>query len=362
MGRIINARPLRIALVGCGRMGAYTSEGMRRYSPPGWLPLSHLDAVASLPDLYTIDAVCDIDMDRARATARLFNVEHAYSDYRLLLIERKLDALAIATRTDVRTAIITAAAENGVRGVHCEKPFARSIGECASALGIVRRHGVALTYGVYRRYVDAYRQAKEIILSGRIGCVVQVTVEHGRSTLMWSHPHSVDLLMLFSGSSSVSYVQADCRMTDVSTDRGLVDADPVVMSAAVQFENGVTGLITSGSGMSVRIYGEKGIVSVVSNGSSIALQWKSDDADWFFHETQEIVPAPSLSGTQRAFVELHRSIADTSAASISLDDILVGQKILMAVAYSSLCDGRRVALAEVPESFTVTGRSGRMVA
>ena len=45
------ADKLRVALVGCGKMGAQPSSRIEAVLPPGWLPLSHAESITSLPDL-----------------------------------------------------------------------------------------------------------------------------------------------------------------------------------------------------------------------------------------------------------------------------------------------------------------------
>ncbi len=35
------------AVIGCGRMGAFTSEGVRRHAPRAWLPLAHAEAIGA---------------------------------------------------------------------------------------------------------------------------------------------------------------------------------------------------------------------------------------------------------------------------------------------------------------------------
>ena len=50
------------AIVGCGRMGAFTSESVRTWSPDYWLPLSHADAFKLHPDI-DLRGFSDIDGD-----------------------------------------------------------------------------------------------------------------------------------------------------------------------------------------------------------------------------------------------------------------------------------------------------------
>ena len=39
------------AVVGCGRMGAFPSDVIRRFAPACWLPLGHCEAMSAHPDI-----------------------------------------------------------------------------------------------------------------------------------------------------------------------------------------------------------------------------------------------------------------------------------------------------------------------
>ena len=39
------------AVIGCGRMGAFTSEIVTRYCPPCWMPLSHIQALLASDEI-----------------------------------------------------------------------------------------------------------------------------------------------------------------------------------------------------------------------------------------------------------------------------------------------------------------------
>lgn len=51
---------LRTALIGCGRIGAFTSSELKKSFPVGWLPYNHLDSILSNKDLYDLTSFCDI--------------------------------------------------------------------------------------------------------------------------------------------------------------------------------------------------------------------------------------------------------------------------------------------------------------
>lgn len=348
---------LRAALIGCGRIGAATAAALRQRLPAGWLPLAHAEAIRSLPQL-DLAALCDVDADRVAAAGRRYGVERLYTDYRELLDKERPEILAIATRTRGRCEIIVEAVKRGVRGLHVEKPLARSVAECRRALAAVVESRVALTYGTTRRFMPAYRVARDVVRSGAIGDPIQIVVEHGRGSLLWSHPHSADLLLFFSGSTGVDYVQATCAIAPEAVRGDEVDTDPVVEHAFVKFANGAAGLITATPGMSTRVAGTRGMVVVEADGRRATVSTKAAPDSPYHDAGTPLTPLPPTpSGTQQALTELAAAVMGGRAVSITAEEIAVGQHVLLACALSSLRGGRRVALSEVPDDFCVTGRT-----
>ena len=102
---------------------------------------------------------------------------------------------------------------------------------------IVKTNNVILCYGVNRMYHQTYRKAKKIIQSGLIGELQQITIEHGHSNLYWSHPHSVDLMLYFSDSIEIKYIQGNCSFINnyELDDDNFIDNDPLVNNVCVYY-------------------------------------------------------------------------------------------------------------------------------
>jgi predicted dehydrogenase len=224
---MVKDNKVTVGLVGCGRMGAKTPERVRQSVPKGWLPLSHAEAINSIEELELI-AVCDTDPERLSWAAQTYNVVNSYQDYEALIIETKPDIVSIATRSAERCDIIKFAAENGVKGIHAEKPISRNISDCRRALEAVVHNKVKFSYGTYRRYMEIYRKAKEMVNAGEIGELLEICIEHGKTMLMWNHPHSVDLILYYSDCLDVDFLQAFCQVNDPAYNSSIVDDDPVV--------------------------------------------------------------------------------------------------------------------------------------
>lgn len=352
---------LRMVVLGCGRMGVRTPDRTRNALPPGWLPLSHAEAAAAIPEIKLV-GVCDTDRTRAQEAADTFGVSAVFTDFREMLTTIRPELLSVATRTHGRCDAIIEAAAAGVRGIHAEKPLGRSLAECRRALDAVAANDSRLTFGTVRRFMGAYRQARLMVDSGTVGPLEQITIEFGSGQLMWTHPHSADLAVFFSRCTAIEHVQATASIDPADWDGRTLDADPRVESASIRFANGVNATITRGDGLHVHLAGPKGTVSVIADGSWI--EWKRKPAADSSYPTEwgREIPAPTPSGTEQALRELVASIRCGARIGIAAEEIASGAEILAAIAWSTLHHGRRVTVGEVPEDFAITGRSGQLYA
>jgi predicted dehydrogenase len=353
---------LSVGLIGCGRIGSRTEDTVRENLPDGWLPLNHAEAIQSIPEL-SLTAVCDLKPEALSWVAEKYSVSRTFNDYRSLILKAQPDIVSIATRTPERCDIIKFAAENGIKAIHSEKPISRNIHDCRQALKAVSNNGLFFSYGTYRRYNETYRKAKEILKSGEIGELNEICFEHGKTMLLWSHPHTVDLMLYFAECRDVDFVQSHCLINDKNYSLSLIDDDPVVEFSFIKFNNGVNAVITATPGMNTKLSGVSGTIYIVGNGSWIEVRKKRFPNSPYFLSFEKIIVKPKMSVTQRAFCELASAIKrNLNESSISIDDILAGQRILLSQAYSSINGGRPIDPLQLDESFTVTGKFGSLYA
>lgn len=346
---------LKAAVIGLGRMGAEPSVRLKNILPEGWLPVSHAESLLAQKNIELV-ALCDNDEERLSRLGDHYGVENLFTDAKKLIDEMKPDFLCIATRTMGRTDIIRYACKNGVSILYVEKPISRSIADCKSAIDSCVKNNVLLGYGVNRRYHSTYRKAKSIVDSGLLGSLKEITIEHGSSTLLWSHPHSADLILFFSGNTEIEYIQGSCLFSKdyVPNDEMLVDDDPIIESAFLKFKNGVYATITQTGGLNVRLACEKGIVSVYGDGE--ALEVKRGDS--YFNHTENVKLNFSQGATVTAFRELISSLQENTPVPITPEEILANMMILTGIVYSSNNKGKKIALSEIPEELIITGKSG----
>ena len=351
---------LKAGLIGCGRIGAFTGDELRNTIAPGWLPLNHAEAIKTNEDIKLI-ALADINDERLERAKIKYHVSKTYHKYRELIGEIKPDILSIATRTEERCDIIEFAAMNGVKGIHFEKPISTNMKDCNRAIDAILANDVKISYGTTRRFMDIYRKAKEIIRSGDIGDIIQIAVEMGRAPLLWTHPHSVDLLLFFSDAKTkedIEYVQANCLIKDSGNGKK-VDSDPLIEFAFVKFNNGINGIITSAGGMNTIIDGTKGKIVIAADGSSMGIYKKSKSRP-YYQNINRTESKPHMSGTQRAFYEIVNSIRNNLKSPIDPREIALNQQILLSFVVSSMNGGTKMKLHALEDDFTVTGRTGTL--
>ncbi|WP_319245045.1 Gfo/Idh/MocA family oxidoreductase [uncultured Propionivibrio sp.] len=351
---------IRSAVIGCGRMGAVTSEAMRRFAPPAWMPLSHAEAVLAQPCLELV-GVCDIAPEPLAAAAARFSVP-AYADYRQLLDALRPKLVTVATRTPERPDVIAASLAAGARALHLEKPLCNSVAQLTQLEALFADPSLACTFGTLRRYMPIYHRARTLASEAYFGGLSQVQVNMGKAPLMWTHPHSIDLLLFLAGDRPVKSVSA--RFADGSVERhgSRIDGDPVVTSILFEFDDGLSGVIGQTGGCDVVLAGNNGTIAVESDGRRLRIRTsEGSDIYWDRHLLEEADGSPG--GTRLALDRLVEGL-NGNAAQILADKraILTGQRLLLACGQSHLAGGAAVDPAQLDPKLVITGRSGNRYA
>jgi myo-inositol 2-dehydrogenase/D-chiro-inositol 1-dehydrogenase len=145
-------RPVRVGVLGAGRIGAMHAELLARRVPGA-----------------TLAAVYDVATDAAASTAERLG-SRATASPAELMEDRDVEAVAICTSTDTHADLIVAAAEAG-KAIFCEKPVSLQLAELDRALEAVENAGVFFQVGFNRRYDPAHRSVRDAVASGAIGDV-----------------------------------------------------------------------------------------------------------------------------------------------------------------------------------------------
>jgi myo-inositol 2-dehydrogenase / D-chiro-inositol 1-dehydrogenase len=157
MTRPSRAAPLRVGVIGVGRIGRM-----------------HADLLARRVAGAAVSRLYDAHRDTARAVADELGVaaDAAVDD---LLAAPDVDAAAICSSTDTHAELIVAAARAG-KAIFCEKPVSLDLAELDRALDAVERAGVAFQIGFNRRYDPAHQSVHDAVAQGTIGEVHLVRI------------------------------------------------------------------------------------------------------------------------------------------------------------------------------------------
>lgn len=342
------------AVIGCGRMGAFTSENVKRFAPASWFPLSHADAFAAHPGTM-MTALCDPDDGmRARAQAT-YGVANVFADHHALLAAGAPDMVGIATRTQGRAQIIADCAAAGTRAFHVEKPLCTTMAELDTMAALFARDDIHVTFGAIRRLMPAYIEAKRLADSGVYGRLLEIRVNLGAGALYWTHPHSVDLILFAAGERTPVTVTAMLGSADI--DGTTVRNDPVVEAATLFFDDGVIGHIGRAPGCDLMLACERGEIAVVNDGHALTLNAPEGDDPYPVRRTLDFVSPAGLQGVFLAVDQLVRCLDGDVAARADnaalKQDILAGQRLLFAMAASHIAGGAPVDPATLDASLRI---------
>ncbi len=356
---------LKGAVIGCGRMGAKSSTRLEGIVPSGWLPISHAESIINAKSVSLV-ALSDINPVELNNAGNLYNIQRLYRDYTELLLTERPDIVSIATRTPLKDEIISSSCKSGVKGIYVEKPIANNIADCRKILELSSKYSCFLSYGVNRRYHYIYRHAKEILSSGELGDMLEITIEFGTAQLLWTHPHSMDLLIFFAGYPA----SIQCNLEEKSlnyVNPMMVDSDPIIENAIFSFENGLVGRISRGQGGVVRILCSEGTLTIHGDGAFIQVSKKSHANSEYFLSQSYIHPQSPRGATVVAFEEMVAAVTgelqkEDYYGLISPKDIEFGMRMLIGCLHSHNNKGQKVSIKDVPENLTVTGRVGELCA
>lgn len=173
-----------IGFIGCGKM-------CNDYHIPEILRQSDTQAVA----------VCEVDRTRREHAKRRIDEHYAkessrdfkgcaeYVDFREMLARKDIDAVVIAT-PDHWHAIPLVEAVKAAKDVYCEKPLTLTIGEAKRCIEAARQYRRVVQTGSQQRsnVFGSFREAVQLIRSGRLGKVERVTVGVGAPSVWCDLP------------------------------------------------------------------------------------------------------------------------------------------------------------------------------
>jgi myo-inositol 2-dehydrogenase/D-chiro-inositol 1-dehydrogenase len=150
---VVSDRPLRVGLIGAGRMGR-----------------AHLQALADARDVEAAAVVEPLEEVRDELRARGLRTFRHVGE---LLDAGDVDAAIVAAPTDLHLELVAALARAGLP-VLCEKPCGVRSDETAEAVRLAAHASVVLQVGYWRRFVPALVALRERVASGALGEPAQI--------------------------------------------------------------------------------------------------------------------------------------------------------------------------------------------
>jgi myo-inositol 2-dehydrogenase / D-chiro-inositol 1-dehydrogenase len=254
-----NNMTLNIGVIGAGRIGKVHAENL----------------VTRIPDA-NVSVIADVALQVAQEAARRLHIPKATIDYREILNDPDIRAVAICSATNTHSQIIIEAAEAG-KHIFCEKPIDFDLKRIDKVLGAVEKAGVKLQIGFNRRFDANYARVKQAIISGEIGDLHMLHIisrdpspppisyiKVSGGIFLDMTIHDLDMARFLTDSEATEvYTVAGVKVDAAIGEAGDVDTALIVM----KFANGVTVTIDNSR---KAVYGYDQRVEAFGSGGAIS--------------------------------------------------------------------------------------------
>lgn len=327
----------RVGIIGTGRprnTPDWTGWGMAHAHARGYNATGRCQIVA----------ICDIIPERAD----LFNQEHAggqaatFTEFEKLLSEARPDVVSICTWPALHAPMVIAAAEAGVRAIHCEKPMAPTWGEARRMAEVCRERGVQLTFNHQRRFLESFQTARTLVKDGAIGKLIRM--EGACSNMMDWGTHWLNMFSFYNDDAPAKWVMAQVDVTKPRFVYGVPHDTQGI--AVVHYENGVTGTLYTGDfaneivGCPNRLIGTEGMIEVHNEAPSVRIRGKGDAA---LRPADEVALTGGIHGDKaitRTIANVIESLATGRKPLVDVSNALQTTEVIYAVYESARRRGR----------------------
>lgn len=353
---------VRFGFIGAGQIAYYAADAVAK----------NTDAV--------LHAAFDPHAERLAKFAQERKIARTYTSVEALLADKELDAVYIATPNKFHVPLTRQALEAG-KHVILEKPFAMNYKEAKEVVALSKKLGLVFTLGMNQRFTPDSQRIKTLVEQGILGDIYHAKAYWRRragipslGTWFSSHElagggalydigvHMLDLCLYTIDNykpvsvSGATYTKFGNRGLGeggwgMSEKSGIkFDVDDF-SSAFIRFENGATvTLDATWAGHSelanrdnVEIFGTEGGASLRP---AKLFRFGSKDS-YAKYEVLEVDNVPTKWAHNDRFHNFINHLVGKEELAVSLEQALIVQKILDAIALSSQ-RGREVVLAEEP--------------
>lgn len=303
----------------------------------------------------SLAAVCDLDEARARKAANLWGARRVYTDYREMLRDPEIDAVAVATPDFAHREPIVAAARAG-KHIIVEKPLATTGEDLEQIAEAVTKAGVKFMVDFHCRWCPPLVVARNDIENGVIGEIVSAYLRLNNTLyvplkmLSWSAKSSI---LWFLGSHTVDalrFLLRDevARVYSVSRSgvlRGKGVDVPDIYQTILEFAGGPVATIEnhwimpdtspSYNDFKVSVVGSKGMFNMDLTHNQLIERYLEDRCD-----NPDVLDAPLIRGRHVGFVyesirHFVDCVADDKPVAATLDDGVRVSKVILAIMQSA---------------------------
>jgi len=259
------SRPLRAAIAGVGRAaGMWGADA----AAPHLMGIGHVHARAYEQRGCEVVAGVARSPQSRRAFEAAFPGARGYASYGEMLRCAEPDLVSLCAYAGSRRAMVQEAARAGVRGIWAEKPLCLTGAEARAIRTACERSGTRLVVNHYRRHLDLFRVARELIASGAIGAVREVSAALEDWDLLEQGSHWLDLFRFLLGEPQAEWVMGQVACSGAKVRYGHVMEEQAV--AVVGFAGGARGLLVAGpptpESDAIRVSGTRGLLVLTSAG------------------------------------------------------------------------------------------------
>ncbi len=307
---------INFGIIGAGRIGNVHAESLAYRLPEA-----------------NILAISDVFEEAATQTAARFSIPKSTSDYREILDDPAIGAVAICSSTDTHTQFISEAAKAG-KHIFCEKPIALDLAAIDAALATVEKCGVKLQLGFNRRFDPNFAHLQQTVANGTIGepQILRITsrdpspppieyVKVSGGIFLDMTIHDFDMARFLMGSEVEEIYATGGVLVDPAIGKA-GDIDTCVIT--LKFVNGAMGIIENsrqavyGYDQRAEVFGSAGSVESDNNRHANTTTRTANGIDspkplWFFLERY----MDSYVNEMRSFIEAIQN--DVSPAVTGID-------------------------------------------
>jgi len=205
--------------------------------------MNHAEMFAANPR-FRIVGLANPSAPRLEAAQQKFSDTIASTDVDDMLARSKPDIFCFCTPPHVRLSLVEAGVRAGVKLIAYEKPIALSTSEALAMYKLLRDAGIKSVVSYQHRYGEHYQKVAEIIASGALGRVHTV-YGHATGWMMHMMPHLVEYVSWYNGYAPAQWVVGQADGVEKFSDN---HPSPDYITASIQFDNGVRGIVECGAG------------------------------------------------------------------------------------------------------------------